>query len=598
MDYSIYKDCNVRETVEKIKTILDKTGIEIEEDILMQSIPSEFQPYSLRLNMFGDANKGTNGKGTTLENAKASGYSEFMERLQNQANNIAILNNEFFHYSPDEKVTSAEHMKKLAKYFGNYETIFNYNKLCSRFLKSDNQAVYVPFYSVKDKKTVYIPIYAIRYSQGSNGMCAGNTPEEALVQGMSEICERYAMKEIINKKIVLQDIPENVYSKYEKLLNLKKYIENCGWNVWIKDASLGGKLPVICSIFENKEDKDFSVNFGAQPSLPVAIERTLTEFAQGRNLVEKLDAILPYNKSNLNRYMDLSYSYILKCNPQFTHNEILDNIFFNKKNKNCKFKQQAWIEEHKYYSNKEILKFLLKKMSKICKNELYIRNNSFLGFPSYYIFIPKMSIVDKKDLKYTNKQLNFEKWILYTKDLIPEHKKIDSLISALDFKINNDNSFTSTTRNSFVCNLSHEYVIFLCYVIKNDIENILKYANIISEKNIVTDDNKKLIEIIIKYYSLKKENTKEIDIYENLNLLYPEEEINNFKLFIKNLSFERVKKIISNSNIKGQKENNKSAEEINKEKEIQQKCLKVKNNLIEKYIKNTPSQMELADIFK
>ena len=79
MNYSIYKDDKPEQTVDKIKSILNNLGIETVEDFKRHK---ENEVASVRITIKGSNDTGTNGKGTTEEKALASGYAEFMERLQ------------------------------------------------------------------------------------------------------------------------------------------------------------------------------------------------------------------------------------------------------------------------------------------------------------------------------------------------------------------------------------------------------------------------------------------------------------------------------------------------------------------------------------
>ena len=74
-----YKEIKPEETVKKIKKILEELGIEVEENWTDRS---SVNTYSLRICIKG-SDVGQNGKGMTKEFAMASGYAEFLERLQN-----------------------------------------------------------------------------------------------------------------------------------------------------------------------------------------------------------------------------------------------------------------------------------------------------------------------------------------------------------------------------------------------------------------------------------------------------------------------------------------------------------------------------------
>ena len=74
-----YKEVKPEDTVKKIKKILEELGIDVEEDWTDRS---SVDTYSLRICIKG-SDVGQNGKGMTKEFAMASGYAEFLERLQN-----------------------------------------------------------------------------------------------------------------------------------------------------------------------------------------------------------------------------------------------------------------------------------------------------------------------------------------------------------------------------------------------------------------------------------------------------------------------------------------------------------------------------------
>lgn len=65
----------------------------------------------------------------------------------------------------------------------------------------------LPFIRQSDKTPVYIPVNIIANLYASNGMSAGNTQNEARVQGLSEVFERYVKNRIISERISLPKIP-------------------------------------------------------------------------------------------------------------------------------------------------------------------------------------------------------------------------------------------------------------------------------------------------------------------------------------------------------------------------------------------------------
>ena len=114
-------------------------------------------------------------------------------------------------------------------------------------------------------------------------MSAGNTLVEAQVQCLSEIFERAVKREILEGEIALPDVPQDVLAKYPGILAGIQGLEEQGFPVLVKDASLGGQYPVMCVTLMNPRTGGVFASFGAHPSFEVALERSLTELLQGRS---------------------------------------------------------------------------------------------------------------------------------------------------------------------------------------------------------------------------------------------------------------------------------------------------------------------------
>jgi ribosomal protein S12 methylthiotransferase accessory factor len=134
-----------------------------------------------------------------------------------------------------------------------------------------------------DGEVVYFPVNLIENLYVSNGMSAGNTLVEAQVQCLSEIFERAVKREIIEREIALPDVPQEVLDRYPHILAGIRALEEQGFPVLVKDASLGGVYPVMCVTLMNPRTGGVFASFGAHPSFEVALERSLTELLQGRS---------------------------------------------------------------------------------------------------------------------------------------------------------------------------------------------------------------------------------------------------------------------------------------------------------------------------
>jgi ribosomal protein S12 methylthiotransferase accessory factor len=87
-------------------------------------------------------------------------------------------------------------------------------------------------------------------------------------------------------------------AKYPGILAGIKGLEEQGFPVLVKDASLGGKYPVMCVTLMNPRTGGVFASFGAHPSLQVALERSLTELLQGRSFEGLNDLPRPTFNSN------------------------------------------------------------------------------------------------------------------------------------------------------------------------------------------------------------------------------------------------------------------------------------------------------------
>lgn len=142
----------------------------------------------------------------------------------------------------------------------------------------------LPFTRQSDNQTVYIPMNIVGNLYVSNGMSAGNTANEARVQGLSEVFERFVKNRIIAERISLPTIPNEIMARYPNVVEAVVTLEKEGFPIFCYDASLGGQFPVICVVLFNPQNGTCFASFGAHPDFGVALERTVTELLQGRSL--------------------------------------------------------------------------------------------------------------------------------------------------------------------------------------------------------------------------------------------------------------------------------------------------------------------------
>ncbi|WP_430443345.1 MAG: OsmC domain/YcaO domain-containing protein [Pseudomonas piscis] len=288
------KDLPLEQTIANMSAILADLGMKIEIASWRNIVPNV---WSLHIRDAQSPMCFTNGKGSTKESALASALGEFIERLNcnffynDQFWGQEIANAEFVHY-PDERWFQPGRKDALPKEILDEYCLGIYNpdgELRGSHLYDTNSGniergiCSLPFVRQSDGEVVYFPSNLIENLYLSNGMSAGNTLAEAQVQCLSEIFERAVKREILEGELALPDVPQEVLAKYPGILAGIQGLEEQGFPVLVKDASLGGEFPVMCVTLMNPRTGGVFASFGAHPSLEVALERSLTELLQGRS---------------------------------------------------------------------------------------------------------------------------------------------------------------------------------------------------------------------------------------------------------------------------------------------------------------------------
>lgn len=289
------KDLPLEQTIANMSAVLANLGIKIEIASWRNLIPNV---WSLHIRDAHSPMCFTNGKGSTKESALASALGEYIERLSNNHFYAGafwgeeIANSTFVHY-PNERWFKPGPKDALPKEILDEYclSIFNADgELRGSHLIDTNSGniergiCSLPYTRQSDGQTVYFPSNLIENLYVSNGMSAGNTLAEAQVQCLSEIFERAVKREILEGEIALPDVPQAVLAKYPSILAGIQGLEEQGFPVLVKDASLGGVYPVMCVTLMNPRTGGVFASFGAHPSFEVALERSLTELLQGRSL--------------------------------------------------------------------------------------------------------------------------------------------------------------------------------------------------------------------------------------------------------------------------------------------------------------------------
>ena len=415
------KDAPLEQTIAKMTQILADLGMKIEVASWRNIVPNV---WSLHIRDAASPMCFTNGKGATKEAALASALGEFLERLScnffynDQYFGQELAEAEFVH-RPDErwyKLTEEDDIPEglLDEYtleiYDPDQDLSGSNLIDTNSGNEKRGICALPFQRRSDGETIYFPSNLIENLFLSNGMSAGNTLEEAQVQCLSEIFERAVKRQILEQEITLPDVPSEVLDRWPGIVEGIKALEEQGFPVLVKDASLGGQFPVACVTLMNPKTGGVFASFGAHPSLHVAIERSLTELLQGRSF-EGLNDLPPptFNSHELTEPNNFVEHFI-------DSSGVVSWRFFSEA---FDYEFVDWDFAGTNKEEAETLFGILDSMGKESYQAIY----DDLGVPAVRILVPDYSeVYPVEDLIWdnTNKSLEFREAILCLHELCDE----------------------------------------------------------------------------------------------------------------------------------------------------------------------------------
>ncbi len=407
------KDLSLEQTIANMSGILAELGMKIEVSSWRNIVPNV---WSLHIRDAASPMCFTNGKGATKESALCSALGEFIERLNcnffynDQFFGEEIANADFVHYPNEKWFKPCTNDELPAGILDDYcLKIYNPDgELRGSHLIDTNSGnaergiVAIPYQRQSDGEIVYFPSNLIENLFLSNGMSAGNNFFEAKVQCLSEIFERAVKRQIIEQEIVLPDVPVSVLEKYPSILAGIKGLEEQGFPVVVKDASLGGQFPVMCVTLMNPRTGGVFASFGAHPSFEVALERSLTELLQGRSF------------EGLNDVPKPTFNSMAVSEPENFVEHFIDSTgviswrFFSSK---ADYQFVEWDFTDTNEAENCQLMAILERLGK----EVYVAEFTELGASACRILVPDYSeVYPVEDLIWdnTNKALNYREDIL------------------------------------------------------------------------------------------------------------------------------------------------------------------------------------------
>jgi ribosomal protein S12 methylthiotransferase accessory factor len=248
------------------------------------------------------------GKGMTPELAKASAYAELAERFsaglfyqafeeQVRYNMPALYSsavNRFLNYEWLEGYRCSHQDDLKAPHLSIETLLCRQNHIVAAHIdKMKNSRMarhWVDGYSLLQDKKVKVPINFATYINASNGLAAGNTVEEAMLQAACEVFERHTQIQIIKPETTVPSIDPNSLTD-SRLKAMIDFYAGENVEVILKDFSMGGLFPSIGALFINHNLRPGRLEHkilvpGVSFNTDEALSRCLTELMQGRNTLK------------------------------------------------------------------------------------------------------------------------------------------------------------------------------------------------------------------------------------------------------------------------------------------------------------------------
>ncbi|WP_281558483.1 TOMM precursor leader peptide-binding protein [Thalassomonas sp. RHCl1] len=247
----------------------------------------------------------TVGKGMSRSQSQASALAEAIERLSAnyQGDEVCILEKASSlttrHYLPTQLApfSLAQFLK-----FKQAPDDHRYQLYSTEEFDINLRIHWSPAWSLTAKEHVYLPSNycfdntpfinetCTRYYQ--NGCAAGNTLEEALLQGILEIIERDAIavwwyNQIPRAEVTISHLPDLVDKASQILGEL--------WQYWVLDICNDFLIPTYAAIARNSETGEFSFGFGCHLDPDIALKRAMTELFQMLDIKDSTSAPFDFN---------------------------------------------------------------------------------------------------------------------------------------------------------------------------------------------------------------------------------------------------------------------------------------------------------------
>ncbi|MBD2444325.1 TOMM precursor leader peptide-binding protein [Dolichospermum sp. FACHB-1091] len=258
----------------------------------------------------------SSGKGRTDIQARASGFCEAIERYSGvfQGNEIRIKNS---YQKMGDRAIHPNHCMNFSQQ--QYDSRIEWNTNCHGWFQKvpepfdqEREIDWTPVWSLTAGDFKYLPTAYCYYGYpqrdyldcwaDSNGCAAGNTIEEAILQGFMELVERDSIALWWYNRLSKPQVNLNSFND-PYVQNLREYYQELGRELWVLDITNDLNIPSFAAISAKKDSsvEDIILGYGTHFDVNIALSRALTELNQ---ILPSVLAANPDGTTNYPQYVD------------------------------------------------------------------------------------------------------------------------------------------------------------------------------------------------------------------------------------------------------------------------------------------------------
>ena len=328
-----YRTVTSRSTVDRFrKHISPLTGVVTRLERIKTDLPMN-TAYHAAHNFSGPAasldqlrsglSGGSFGKGSTAEQGEASGLMEAIERYSGifQSDEIRTLKR-FTDFAPGDAILPNDVLLYSGEQWRQQEAAGHHHHhdegshVVPPPFDPAMKVEWTPVWSLRDQRFRYLPTSVLyffysgpaAYNADSNGCAAGNTREEAIVQGFLELVERDAYAIWWYNRLRMPEVDLGQFND-SYIRDMQSQLAGAGRKLWVLDVTNDLGVPTYVAMLHWIRDGKENIEFGSGAHFDrrIALLRALTELNQflsiglmdgGSGEKASLDGVTPLRLDN------------------------------------------------------------------------------------------------------------------------------------------------------------------------------------------------------------------------------------------------------------------------------------------------------------